>query len=272
MMKKSIIFPFTITLFTTCLLASCNNGPKVIQPEETSSNSTSSSGIFNTTESNDTGFNQQPTGTSFTEDLHQVVVQDILPTQKYVYLKVTEAGKDFWIATGKQEINKGGTYFYKGGLLKTRFESKEYNRMFDTIYLVTNIVPANHGNGSSVDNLSELNTTPSETTPTETPKNNNITPQEGSITIAEIVDNPQKYEGKTVQITGKCTKINPQIMNRNWIHLKDGSKDDYDLVVTSTQFVAEGKVVTMKATVSLNRDFGAGYTYELILENGTIVE
>jgi len=60
-------------------------------------------------------------------------------------------------------------------------------------------------------------------------------------------------------------------MKRNWIHLKDGSKDDFDLVITSDTFVPEGKVVTIKATVTLNKDFGAGYKYDLILENGTIV-
>jgi len=61
-------------------------------------------------------------------------------------------------------------------------------------------------------------------------------------------------------------------MNRNWIHLKDGSKDDFDLVVTSNTFVPEGQIVTMRAEVSLNRDFGSGYRYDLILENGTIIE
>lgn len=61
-------------------------------------------------------------------------------------------------------------------------------------------------------------------------------------------------------------------MNRNWIHLKDGSKDDYDLVVTSDVFVPEGTALTLKAMVTLNKDFGAGYKYDLILENGTIVK
>jgi hypothetical protein len=60
-------------------------------------------------------------------------------------------------------------------------------------------------------------------------------------------------------------------MDRNWIHIKDGSKDDYDLVITSDVFVPEGSVVTMKAQVSLNKDFGAGYKYDLILENGILV-
>ena len=67
-------------------------------------------------------------------------------------------------------------------------------------------------------------------------------------------------------------KVNPNIMNRNWIHIKDGTKDDFDLVITSDKFVPEGSVVTMKAVVTLNKDFGAGYKYDLILENGTIVK
>lgn len=61
-------------------------------------------------------------------------------------------------------------------------------------------------------------------------------------------------------------------MERNWIHLKDGTKNDFDLVVTSDTFVPEGSIITVKALVSLNKDFGAGYTYDLILENGTITQ
>ena len=32
--------------------------------------------------------------------------------------------------------------------------------------------------------------------------------QEGSIKIAELVENFKKYEGKTIQISGECVKIN----------------------------------------------------------------
>ncbi len=35
-----------------------------------------------------------------------------------------------------------------------------------------------------------------------------------------------------MRLTGKVAKVNPNIMGRNWIHLKDGSQDDYDLVIT----------------------------------------
>jgi hypothetical protein len=61
-------------------------------------------------------------------------------------------------------------------------------------------------------------------------------------------------------------------MDRNWIHLQDGSNDDFDMVITSNTFVPEGEMITIRAVVSLNRDFGAGYKYDLILENGTLVQ
>ncbi|MCP4978199.1 MAG: hypothetical protein GY931_18780, partial [Maribacter sp.] len=82
----------------------------------------------------------------------------------------------------------------------------------------------------------------------------------------------KKYEGHTIQLSGKCVKVNPNIMDRNWIHLQDGSKNDFDLVITSNTFVPEGSAITIRGTVVLNKDFGAGYKYDLILENGTLVK
>ncbi|MEZ4875731.1 MAG: GW dipeptide domain-containing protein [Flavobacteriaceae bacterium] len=265
-MKKETKF-----LLSTMVLVSlwaCNNGPKVIEAEKKEVSEKGSSGIF----SSENSFVQTQSNTSgsFTEDLHKVIVNEVLPASRYIYLNVTENGQNFWIATRKQEVEKGKAYFYKGGLLKTNFESKEYNRVFETIYLVSNIVPENHGGNT---NLMETTTNASAMEmPETTTAAVKVTPQKGSISIAEIVNNPTQYEGKTVQVTGKCTKINPNIMNRNWIHLKDGSKDNYDFVVTSETFVPEGNVVTVQAVVSLNKDFGAGYKYALILENGKVLE
>ncbi len=263
-LKAPLIFNLLI------LLSACNSGPKVIQPESDTDVEQKSSNIFSVEPSDTPVTGSNVTG--FTEDLHSVTVNEILPTSKYIYINVTEAGNSFWIATRKQEVEIGQKYFYKGGLLKTNFESKEYNRVFDKIYLVSNIVPERHGNNANpLGAVSETKAPITGSTSNELPTEK-ITPQKGSVSIAEIVKNPSKYEGKTVQITGKCSKVNPNIMNRNWIHLKDGSLDEYDFVVTSDTFVAEGKTVTMQAVVGLNRDFGAGYTYALILENGEVIE
>ena len=212
---------------------------------------------------------------SFKDDVHTVTINEILKTERYLYINVTEKNNinPFWIATRKMDVKVGGTYFYKGGLLKTNFESKEFKRTFDKIYLVSsNLVPANHAAdpnfGKNPTLTKKVDVKAAQTSNKKAAKSVNV---KGSIKIANLVKNAKKYAGKTVQISGTCTKINAGIMNRNWIHIKDGSKDDYDLVVTSKELVQEGATVTLKATVTLNKDFGAGYSYDLILENASIV-
>ena len=264
-----MILKLRIVLIATLILtvvSSCNRGPKVISSDE-NENSDQSTGVF--TDKSSSEIKTMPSQ-ALSNEMHEIVVLEILPTTKYVYLKVEENDEQFWIATIKQKINVGGTYFYKGGLLKTNFESKEHNKIFDKIYLVTSLVQANHGNDSK-DGKIITKETEQKDEPISTSNTSDNIQKSGSIKIAELVENFKKYEGKTVQISGRCVKINPNIMGRNWIHIKDGSKDDYDLVITSDTFVKEGSMVTMKATVSLNKDFGAGYKYDLILENGTIV-
>ena len=209
---------------------------------------------------------------SINREVHTVVIKEILPSDNnYIYLKVQEGEEQFWISTIKQEVLVGETYYYNEALLKTNFESSEHNRVFDKIYLVTNLVSAAHGNDP--ENGTEKTQVEIDKSSKEETESNpkRIIEQKGSIKIAELVNDPKKYEGKTVQISGICTKMNEGIMNMNWIHLQDGSKDEYDLVVTSDVIVEIGKVVTMKALVTLNKDFGAGYKYDLILENGIII-
>ncbi len=269
---KIKIKPIALGLMTFLTLMACNKGPKVITSSSTDTESTSkSSGIFDGESSTPSDTNANGT---LSNDIHTVVIKEILPATKYDYLKVTEGDEQFWIAIRKQEVKVGETYFYKKALLKTNFESKEHNKVFEKIYLVTSLVQSSHGNslGSFVTNSSKVEHNHAEDAKKTNSTSNKIIKQEGSIKIADLVQDPKKYEGKTVQITGKCVKVNPNIMNRNWIHIKDGTKDDFDLVITSDKFVPEGSVVTMKAVVTLNKDFGAGYKYDLILENGTIVK
>lgn len=214
--------------------------------------------------------NQSPSN-----ELHMVVVNEILTASRYLYLHVKEGEEQFWIAVRKKDIKIGEMYYYKRALMKTNFESKENNKVFEKIYLVSNLVPVSHGNeqGSLKDiNISSAgdNTNISDVKTIENPEK--ITKHEGSIMISELVGNPKKFEGQIIQISGECVKVNAGIMNKNWIHIKDGSQDEYDLVITSDIFVPEGTSITIKALVSINKDFGAGYKYDLILENGVLVQ
>lgn len=202
-----------------------------------------------------------PKKTSINKAMHEVVVDEVLLSSNYVYARVREGDREFWISTGKQEVQEGGTYLYREALLKTLFESKEHNRIFDTLYMVTTLLPKNHGK-----NFTKRATSLEENDAFDTIKK----PFEGTIKISELVENPNKYVGKMVELSGECTKVNPAIMNRNWIHLNDGSQDDFDLVITSQEDVEKGDVITVRGIVSLDKDFGSGYVYDILLEEGTI--
>ncbi|MBU2904573.1 SH3-like domain-containing protein [Arenibacter algicola] len=264
------MYKYALLTITLLVMFSCNNGPKVISPSTEDGNTQTKSGIFSVDPETQVTPNNNA---AISNDFHKVVVNEVLPTSRYVYLRVTEGGEKFWIATRKQEVEKGEVYFYRNGLLKTNFESKEYNKVFDTIYLISNLVAEDHAKhvGNLPPNTAKTvkTNTQKEDIPTHT---NKVVEHKGTLKIAELVKDFKKYEGHTVQISGKCVKSNANIMGRNWIHIQDGSKNDFDLVVTSNTFVPEGEVVTFRAVVGLNRDFGAGYKYDLILENGTLVQ
>ncbi|WP_445382610.1 hypothetical protein [Robiginitalea sp. IMCC43444] len=73
-------------------------------------------------------------------ELHKVLIKETIPTDKYIYLLVSEEEREFWISTGYREVAPGEEYYYREALLKTEFESKEFGKTFDTIYLVTRLL------------------------------------------------------------------------------------------------------------------------------------
>ena len=93
------------------------------------------------------------------------------------------------------------------------------------------------------------------------------------ISIAELFKNKEKYNNTVVTIKGEVTKYNPAIMGVNWFHMQDGTdfNGEFDLTVTTAAELKIGDVVTIQGKVALNKDFGAGYVYNIIVENATLV-
>lgn len=255
----------TILTLISILGMSCGSDPKVIPVHDETASGGKSSGVFS-----DDGSGGAQSGTEMapSKEFHTVTVKEILPTSKYVYLLVEEEGQEFWISTLKFEVNVGEVYFYRDGLLKNNFHSTEHNRTFEKLYLVSQLVKADHGNNDG--GMQEGGAANHGQESGNAQPKNVVVP--GSVRIADLVANAKKYEGKDIQISGVITKVNARIMSRNWLHIKDGSKDDYDLVVTTSEGIPEGHTVTMKGKVSLNKDFGAGYKYELIVEDAQLVK
>ena len=93
-------------------------------------------------------------------------------------------------------------------------------------------------------------------------------------TVADIVTDSAKLNGKQVVVRAKVVKYNGDIMGKNWLHIRDGSgsaeKGDHDLTVTTATEAKVGDTVLVTGKVSLNKDFGAGYKYTIILEDAQV--
>jgi len=198
---------------------------------------------------------------------HQVTVKEVLNANAYTYLLVTEGEKEYWIAVPKSDVKVGKTYTYEGGMEMKKFESKDLKRTFDSVLFVEGIVDPNAPviTEKTIDPKTIINSTQ---------LSKGITLAKGAISLHDLFSGRDKLEGKTVILTGKVIKFMPEIMNKNWIHLQDGTSYNgfNDITITSLEKVKVDAIVTLKGTVVLNKDLGSGYKYDILIEDAVVVK
>ena len=206
-----------------------------------------------------------PQGTATQRSLgnsHTILVKEVIQASSYTYLFVAEGDKEFWIATAKQPIEAGMTLTYDEGLEMKDFTSKEIDKTFDSIFFVGQMRGSSNAATNPMASKKAM----------EPAKDISIEKVAGSISIQELYTNKAGYAGKVVTVHGQVTKFNAGIMGRNWVHLQDGTKagDAFDVTITTQAVVSKGDVVVFSGKVGLDKDFGAGYTYDLILEEAEL--
>jgi hypothetical protein len=202
-------------------------------------------------------------------NLRTGVVQEVLQANAYTYLKLKEKDRDYWIAVTKREIKAGETVSFAGGLEMKNFESKDLQRTFETIYFVDRIAVGEASAAATEPAASQPSMSmPHRTKPLTEKEEISVEPAEGGITIGELFANKDSYADKTVLIKGQVTKVNRAIMGKNWVHLQDGTSGSgkFDLTITTLEQVNVGDVVAFEGKISLNKDFGAGYAYDVLME------
>jgi len=202
-------------------------------------------------------------------NLRQVEVTEIVQTPSYTYLNLKEEGDTYWAAISRRDdLVDGGTYYFDNFMEMKNFQSKELDKTFESIYFIEEFSdkpfpPAGmvqqQSNGSNVVGDLEVEV---------------IEPAEGGITISELLKNKDDFAGKTIKVKGKVVKFTPSVMEKNWIHIQDGTRsgDNYDLTITTTGTCEVGDIVTVEGNIIVDQDFGYGYVYDVILENGVILE
>ena len=201
-------------------------------------------------------------------DMRTAVAKDVIQTSGYTYLLLSDSGKEFWAAVSRFEAEKGKTYYYKPGMEMTNFKSKELNRVFDSIQFIMEL---------SDKPLVEKKAAPLTTKGRQTMEKVDgikVEPVSGGVKIADIFANKGNYAGKKVKVTGQVIKFSPEIMQKNWVHLQDGSEANgsFDLTITTLDTVTVGSVVTFEGVIATDKDFGYGYKYDVLLEEAKVVK
>jgi len=234
------------------------------------------------------------TGTEATTEVMKGIVKQSMQTTNYTYILFTVNGADQWVAVPAQQVKEGETYYFRGGLTMSNFESKELKRTFDNILFLERLstdeesakvakqpgvtseeAQGQHTMAQVPEENSANQSMPSDykrTPPSIEKKSIKIDPVSGGITVAELYKNKAKYAGKVVKIKGEVTKFTPAVMNKNWLHIQDGSENvgKFDLVVTTGKEVKVGDKVVIEGKISLDKDLGYGYFFDVIMEDAVV--
>lgn len=202
----------------------------------------------------------------------EVIVQKSEPAGNYTYLSVEDGDESYWIAVAGKGFENGETIYFKSFVEMNDFKSKELDRTFESILFVDQFSREPDGLDKAVPSGAE----------TANPRKNRmdalidsikIAPAPGGISIAELYGNAEKYKDKEVVVSGQIVKINRDIMDRNWVHIMDGTRvDRSDLTFTTTEDFQMGDTITIRGKVALDKDFGAGYVYPLIVEEAEQIQ
>jgi len=200
-------------------------------------------------------------------------VKETMVSGGYSYMLLETSTGEIWAAVPRMEVKAGDEVDLKPGMVMTNFTSKTMGRTFPEIVFsagpMSPQAPVAKDAEAAATEQKPLSLTvaPGEITKPDVTD---------AYTVEELITKSQELAGKKIVVRGKAVKISRGILAMNWVHLQDGSgqrvQETNDIVVTTSWPVKEGEIVTMGAGVAVNRDFGSGYFYKVILEEGQVIK
>ncbi len=213
---------------------------------------------------------QQPAAPGPAAQMMTGAVVETMNSGGYTYVQVDTRQGKIWAAAPEFEVSVGEIVTVPPGSPMANYHSKTLDRDFDVVYFVPNVIK-----GGVVQAAPAQPELPAGHPPMESGSDTDLTgiqKAEGGLTVEEIFSSQAELSGQEITVRGKVVKFTPEIMSLNWIHLRDGtgSEGTNDLIVTTNDAVKVGDTVLVTGMVSTNKDFGAGYTYDVILEKAKV--
>jgi hypothetical protein len=192
-------------------------------------------------------------------------VLEVKDVDIYTYLRLKTKDGETWAAVSKAPVKVGAKVTIDNPSVMKDFESKSLKKTFPTIVFGTL-------GGSGKDAMAAHAGIPK--TADDAPIKVTKASGANARTVAEVNTKSAELKDKPVVVAGKVVKFNGGIMGKNWIHLRDGSgdaaKETNDVLVTTQANAKVGDVVTVSGVVRVNKDFGSGYTYKVLIEDATL--
>lgn len=193
-------------------------------------------------------------------------VTDIIDTAGYTYAEIDTGEKKLWAAGPVTPLKKGDMIAFPTRMPMKNFHSKSLQRDFQIIYFVDHFLSDNETPLSSTTSASSANNQSKKKIAKVIKAIDKV---KGGNTIAEIYTEKNNLKGKTIRVRGQVTKYTPKIMGKNWFHIRDNSTTN-DLTITTDNKVEVDDIVIIEGKLELDKDFGYGYVYPLIVENARI--
>jgi hypothetical protein len=219
-------------------------------------------------------------------------VIETMTSTGYTYVLVDTGSNQVWAAANRFAVKLGDEVSFVSEEPMRKFHSKTLNRDFELIYFTGKIsvngldtsgvipapaLPEDHPalTGTNVPVLPPGHPVLPEQFRNQKVDLTGIQPAKDGKTVQQIVAGKAKLDGKSVTVRAKVVKYNGGIMGKNWLHLQDGSgsaaERDNDLTVTTATEAKVGDTVLVTGQVFLNKDFGAGYKYAVILDDAKVI-
>lgn len=195
-------------------------------------------------------------------------VAERLEAPPYCYLRLVSGKAEAWAAVPQAPLAVGSEAVVVNSQPMANFESRSLRRTFALVHFGTLQAAAADPQGARGLQHALAAQGPSDVV---VPKVARAAGADAR-TVAEVFAQREALKDRSVTLQGQVVKVNLDIMGRNWMHLRDGSGQGptADLTFTSKEKAEVGEVVVVRGTVRLDKDFGAGYRYPVIVEDAKL--
>ena len=216
-------------------------------------------------------------------------VLEQIDVAKYSYLRLAiEGGPDTWTAVPVTTLRVGQTVVVSNAEQMNDFSSASLKRTFDVIYFGVLDSEGAAAEGLVLPGLVAR-------APADDPHQTQMAPHPGpgkeadavpiaksarapgplGRTVAELNALDQAASGTKARVRATVVKATSGVMGRNFVHLRDASGAaplTNDVAATTNEELSVGTEVLLEGRVEIDKDFGAGYHYRVLLADARLVQ